>query len=113
MTNDAKPYTCSCGKPTDKITSGSPECWECWDWRKMSAPAARHWAVAAAIAISNVDYFDYETFIPKRVGVSQEDFAKFVEVAAKIRDESVRMLVEHGAKKDWVESRIQKTYDSI
>jgi hypothetical protein len=115
MTNDteSKPYTCSCGKPTDKITSGAPECWDCWNWRKMDGPAARHWVVAATIAISNVDYWDTTEFMPKKVGLSEEEFLTFVKVARKIRDESKRMLIEHGAGEDWIQERIQKTYDSF
>ena len=38
---DAKCATC--GNPADKISSGSPECWDCWNWRKLDGPAARYW----------------------------------------------------------------------
>jgi hypothetical protein len=37
---------CYCGNPAQKISSGSPECWRCWDWRKIGADAARYWSKA-------------------------------------------------------------------
>ena len=36
----------SCGGPADKFSSGTPECWPCWNWRKIDGPAARYWVKA-------------------------------------------------------------------
>jgi len=33
----------SCGNPAQKISSGIPECWRCWDYRKLHSPAVRYW----------------------------------------------------------------------
>jgi len=32
-----------CGNPAQKISSGTPECWKCWNWRKIDSSAAKYW----------------------------------------------------------------------
>lgn len=36
----------TCGNPADKYSSGTPECWKCWNWRKLDRPAAYYWVKA-------------------------------------------------------------------
>ena len=33
----------TCGNPAQKVSSGTPECWRCWDYRKLHGPAVDYW----------------------------------------------------------------------
>jgi hypothetical protein len=92
-----QPWVChTCGiRPTSKITSGTPECHQCWDWRKLDGPAANHWAKVAALFMSNVDMHDVTTYLPKRCGIDKDELAITFKVADQIATRSREMLVEH------------------
>lgn len=85
--------TCGCGKPADKSSSGSPECWPCWNLRKLDRPAARHWAPAAEQFLSNIDMYDCMTFLPA-AGLSQEEFSAMFASVKKVLDYSREVLAK-------------------
>lgn len=86
--------TCSCGEPAVKFSSGRPECWKCWNWRKLDGPAARHWAEVSTQFLSNVDMYDLSNYFGQ-CGVSLEEAKTMLRAAAKIRDTSKAMLDAH------------------
>lgn len=85
-----------CGARNKSVSmhSGIYECNKCWNWRKLDAPAARHWFKASAMFASNVDFYDRQTFMPERCGVTPEEFSAAIEVAHKIYNATRAMLVE-------------------
>lgn len=83
-----------CGLPADKFSSGVPECWPCWNYRKLDRPAAKYWARVTDDILSNVDLYDLGTYFAK-CGVSQADASTMLETVHKIREHSKR-LVENG-----------------
>lgn len=76
-----------CGERADRIASGMPECDPCWNWRKLDYPAASHWAKVAAEFLSNVDMYDYMTYLPA-CGLTREEATLMITAAAKVRDHS-------------------------
>jgi hypothetical protein len=87
--------TCGCGKPADKFSSGQRECWGCWNYRKLDGPAARHWAKVAREFLSNVDFYDYSKYLPA-CGLTPAEIETMIVAAAKVRDHSALLLMEHG-----------------
>ena len=83
-----------CGGPSNKVSSGVSNCWRCWNWRKLDGPAARHWLKVSGEFLSNVDPYDYMTFMPKRVGLEQDEFDDVIKAAHKIYDRCYDMMVE-------------------
>lgn len=77
------------------IHSGVYECQKCWYWRKLDGPAARHWLKASTEFLSNVDTYDYITFFPNRVGMSQDDFAELISRVAEVMQKCEAMIKEH------------------
>lgn len=77
--------TCGCGRPADKTSSGSPECWGCWNWRKLDGPAARHWAKVTTDFLSNVDAYDYLTFMPNVFEGTDHDFRAMFAAASHLQ----------------------------
>jgi hypothetical protein len=45
--------TCGCGRPAEKISSGSPECWRCWGWRKHKGTETRFWRLGIDTLFQN------------------------------------------------------------
>lgn len=86
-----------CGTPTSDVHSGSYECNDCWYWRKMDGPAARHWAKVGETFLSNVDLHDLMTYLPACLG-SQEDAVTLLRLAQKLTGRSQAMLAQHGAQ---------------
>ena len=111
----SQPYKCySCGlRPTAKITSGTPECGACWNWRKLDGNAAVHWLKASAMFASNVDFHDLTSFIPNSCGVSADEFQSALEVAEKIFTASKAMLIEHGRNEEGITHAIQESYKAM
>lgn len=74
-----EPRTCDhCGKDEMEVGeischSNSWECWPCWNWRKLDAPAAHHWAPIFRSFFSNVDMHDVTAFFPKTLGFTDEE----------------------------------------
>ena len=95
-TNTATPKTgtCFCGAETSGYHSGRWECQECWDWRKLDGPAARHWSKVATEFLSNVDCYDLFTYFAK-CGISSDEAKTMLESALKLRNASVEMIAEH------------------
>lgn len=85
--------TCGCGKPADKFSSGVPECWGCWNWRKLDGPAARHWARVSEEFLSNVDAYDLTKFLPAALG--DERGVDMIIAARDLRDYCVKQIEEH------------------
>jgi len=83
-----------CGRRADKYSSGTPECWQCWNRRKLDLPAATHWAEAADKFLSNVDAYDLTKYLPA-CGLSEDDVRVMLESAIRVRDHS-RALLEAG-----------------
>jgi len=91
------PYRCSwCGtRPTWKIASGAPECWDCWYWRKLDGPAARYWQRVASEFLCRYDLYDRMDFFPK-CGLSNEEAGAMVKGVLRLLEASELMLLEHG-----------------
>ncbi len=83
-----------CGRKADKISSGSPECWPCWNRRKLDLPAAEHWARVGEEFLSNVDMYDLTQYFAK-CGLSNEEAETMIRSAQKVRDYS-KALVKAG-----------------
>lgn len=77
----------NCGNPADKYSSGNPECWPCWNWRKMDFPAASHWAKVAEGFLSNIDLYDLSKFLPA-CGLSKEEIQATFDSVIRILDHS-------------------------
>ncbi len=87
--------TCAtCGSPADKTSSGLPECWPCWNWRKLDGPAARHWARVATEFLSNVDMYDVTKFLPA-CGLTEDEIGVMLATARKVRDHSKSEIQKH------------------
>lgn len=81
-----------CGtRPADKISSGSPECWNCWSIRKLDLPAAQHWARVAEEFLSNVDFHDLTAYLPS-CGMTKEEMTTMITCAKKVRDHSKALV---------------------
>lgn len=96
-----QPMRCSwCGiRPTDRITSGTPECNYCWTWRKLDGPAARHWARVGTLFLSNVDNYDWTEFFPK-AGLTTADARVMLETVKKLTDYCTAQIAEHDPNKE-------------
>jgi hypothetical protein len=86
---------CYCGQPAQKISSGTPECWKCWNWRKLDGPAARHWEKVGVEFLSNIDMYDRTEFC-KKAGLSQEEFAQMIQLADRFTAACQKMLQDRG-----------------
>ena len=83
--------SCACGKPAEKVSSGVPECWPCWNRRKLDLPAARHWARVAEQFLSNVDLYDLMTYLPA-CGLSPDDARVMLRSARAVLERSERVI---------------------
>lgn len=91
---ESTPCAHGCGRYADKYSSGTPECWPCWNRRKLDLPAARHWAEVGEAFLSNVDFYDLTKYLPA-CGLTQDEMVTMIESAKKVRDYS-KALVEAG-----------------
>lgn len=83
--------TCRCGKKADKTSSGSPECWGCWNRRKLDLPAARYWNKILEDLLTHVDFYDLQIFFPK-AGLTKEEMTQLSESLGKIYEHSEKVL---------------------
>ena len=81
---------CGCGQPADKFSSNQPECWPCWNWRKLDRPAADHWERVAGEFLSNVDTYDLMTYLPA-CGLTQEEAIAMLRSAQTVLEHSKRI----------------------
>lgn len=91
-----------CGETDETVAthSGTLECSRCWTYRKLDRPAALHWAKASKEFLSNVDMYDWMTYLTKRAGNTQQEVSTMLKAATKVELES-RYLVEHGPEHRW------------
>lgn len=85
------PCAHGCGRPSERYSSGTPECWACWNRRKLDLPAARHWGKVSEEFLSNVDFYDFTKYLPK-CGLSKEEIEIMIVSARKVRDFSKKMV---------------------
>lgn len=97
MTADRDLGLCShgCGREAEKISSGSPECWPCWNRRKLDLPAARHWARVADEFLSNVDFYDLQKFLPA-CGLTDDEVSTMLLSAKKVKEYSKMIEARYG-----------------
>lgn len=71
--------------PAQRYWSGSPTCHACWTWAKLDGPAARFWNDNFSEALSMLDPWDVENFLPAALGNS-DDVQQLIRLMAKVRD---------------------------
>lgn len=81
-----------CGRDAEKTSSGHPECWPCWNRRKLDLPAAEHWARVSAEFLSNVDMYDVMTYLPERCGLGKDDMQTMIQAVRKVQTYSAALL---------------------
>lgn len=108
--------TCAyCGAKNGSVAqhSGVDECHECWTWRKLDGPAAKHWFKAASMFLSNIDMYDAQTFIPKRCEVDLDAMSAAIKTAEKVKDACKEMLIQHGATERQLDGVLRDTYQTM
>jgi hypothetical protein len=77
--------------PATKYMSGSAICTECWYWVKLDGPAHRHWSKVTDEFLSNVDFHDISSFLPKVFGDDGTKGRQLLELANEFRKALKRM----------------------
>lgn len=73
----------TCPNKADKYSSGTPECWQCWNWRKLDGPASRYWierlGQAHKLLAEQVDLYDVKTWTKWGILEQVEDLFQYLE----------------------------------